>query len=231
MMELLRDKKAIFFDVGYTLDYPTSGDWMLTGCFTALAGARLRLHTGAEIERAKQQCFTYLNENHLVTSTEAECAQYAHFYRALSDLLDLRLTDGEVAGIAHDRTYNMKNYTAYPEAAEVVSTLSQTHILGIISDTWPSIEQQLESLGLLRYFSATTYSCMLGVFKPHPRMFEDALSKIGCPASDTVFIDDRPQNLAGAAAFGITPILIAADPAADVPVPYRKIHSLRALLS
>lgn len=26
MLEVLRDKKVIFFDIGYTLDYPASGD-------------------------------------------------------------------------------------------------------------------------------------------------------------------------------------------------------------
>lgn len=29
MLEVLRDKKVIFFDIGYTLDYPASGDWFL----------------------------------------------------------------------------------------------------------------------------------------------------------------------------------------------------------
>ena len=35
MTELLKTKKAVFFDVGYTLDYPASGDWMLTNKFKA----------------------------------------------------------------------------------------------------------------------------------------------------------------------------------------------------
>lgn len=30
MIELLKDKKGIFFDVGYILNYPASGDWMFT---------------------------------------------------------------------------------------------------------------------------------------------------------------------------------------------------------
>lgn len=31
--EILKEKKVIFFDVGYTLDYPASGDWMFTQKF------------------------------------------------------------------------------------------------------------------------------------------------------------------------------------------------------
>ena len=30
MIRQLQNKKVIFFDVGYTLDRPASGDWMMT---------------------------------------------------------------------------------------------------------------------------------------------------------------------------------------------------------
>ncbi|MBO4872989.1 MAG: hypothetical protein J5496_06205 [Lachnospiraceae bacterium] len=45
-----------------------------------------------------------------------------------------------------------------------------------------------------------------------------------------MFIDDSPQNLEGAAELGITPILIAANPASDVETPFRKIRSLSELI-
>ena len=38
MHEVLYGKKVIFFDVGYTLDHPLSGDWILTNKFYELAG-------------------------------------------------------------------------------------------------------------------------------------------------------------------------------------------------
>ena len=61
-------------------------------------------------------------------------------------------------------------------------------------------------------------------------MYLDALEKCGHDAKDTVFIDDSPQNLEGAANLGITPILIAANPTSDVETPYRKIRSLSELI-
>lgn len=61
-------------------------------------------------------------------------------------------------------------------------------------------------------------------------LYKDALSKCGCRAEETVFIDDSIRNLEGAAKLGITPILIAANPASDVDSPYLKIHSLLELL-
>lgn len=45
-----------------------------------------------------------------------------------------------------------------------------------------------------------------------------------------MFIDDSLQNLKGAAELGITPILIAANPASDIDSPFLKIHSLKELL-
>lgn len=41
MLEVLRDKKVIFFDIGYTLDYPASGDWFFVNKFDEIAGDRL----------------------------------------------------------------------------------------------------------------------------------------------------------------------------------------------
>ena len=42
MLQLLKDKKVIFFDVGYTLDRPASGDWLLTNRFYEEAGDKLK---------------------------------------------------------------------------------------------------------------------------------------------------------------------------------------------
>ena len=124
----------------------------------------------------------------------------------------------------------MENYVPYPGIWEVLETLSRTHRLGVISDTWPSIDKQMEYLGISKFFSFQTYSCYLGVFKPDRRMYLDALEKSGVPASEAVFIDDNPRNLDGAAALGIMPILIAANPASDVETPYLKIRDLRELI-
>ena len=42
MNGFLSDKHVIFFDVGYTIDYPASGDWMFTNRFYEIAGERLK---------------------------------------------------------------------------------------------------------------------------------------------------------------------------------------------
>ncbi len=230
MLDILRDKKVIFFDVGYTLDKPASGDWMFTNRFLELTGGNLKQRTETEIQQARDAGLHYLAQDHLIQSVEAEIQNFFDYYSIISDKLDLGLSEEERNQIARDRACNMENYIPYPGIGEVLSTLSKTYQLGIISDTWPSIEPQLEYIGVSQYLSFTTFSCFVGVFKPDKRIYLDALNKCGVPAEETVFIDDAVRNLDGAVALGITPILIAANPASDVETNYTKIRDLRELI-
>ena len=230
MLNLLKDKEVIFFDVGYTLDAPASGDWMFTRKLLELAGEKLKQRTAADIRRARDTGLRFLEQDHLIQTVEAEIRNFFGYYSIISEQLDLGLTEEERNQIARDRACNMGNYIPYPGIGEVLDTLSKTHQLGIISDTWPSIEPQLEHIGVSQYLSFCTFSCYVSVFKPDKRIYLDALNKCGVPAEKTVFIDDAVRNLDGAAALGITPILIAANPASDVETSYTKIRDLRELI-
>ena len=230
MHKLISDKSVIFFDVGYTIDRPASGDWMFTNLFYELVGEKLKQRTEKEIEEARAEGLDYLEKIHLIRDEREETDQFYRYYHVVSKSLGLELSEGEIMELAKDRTYNMNNYVIYTDARDVIQTLSKTHRLGIISDTWPSIENQLRTLNVRQFFSFTTYSFSLGVFKPNKRMYLDALKKCGCDARETVFIDDSTKNLEGAEALGITPILIAANPAADVETKYEKIYSLSELI-
>ena len=230
MIPQLKDRKVIFFDVGYTLDAPASGDWMFTRKFLELAGEKLKQRSAEDIQRARDAGLRFLDQDHLIQTVEAEVRNFFDYYSIISRQLDLGLTEEERDQIAGDRARNMENYIPYPGIAEVLESLSKTHKLGIISDTWPSIEQQLKYIGVSQYLSFCTFSCFVGVFKPDRRIYLDALNKCGVPAEKTVFIDDAVRNLDGAAALGITPILIAANPASDVETNYTKIRDLRELI-
>ena len=230
MIRALQDRKVIFFDVGYTLDMPASGDWMFTNRFLAEAGGRLKERNGEEISRAREAGLRFLADNHLVTTVEAEREQFFRYYSIISDELGLGLSEAQREEIARDRACNMENYIPYPGIREVLETLGKTHRLGIISDTWPSIDRQLEYIGAAKYFSFRTYSCYVGTFKPDRRMYLDALGKSGVPGEEAVFIDDSVRNLEGAAALGILPVLIAANPEADAETSFLKIRDLRELI-
>ena len=230
MHEILKDKSVVFFDAGYTLIYPASGSWLFTNKFNEVAGDRMQQHSDDSIRRAVASGSKYYVEHHKMGSEDEEKKVFTRYFGIISEELNLGLTNDEITEIADDHTYNVGNYVLYPDTVNVLSELSKTYTLGIISDTSPSLENKLKELGIRKFFSFATYSFDLGVFKPDRRMYIDALQKCGRNACETVFIDDLQSNLDGAAEFGITPILIAANPASDIETPYTKIHSLSELI-
>lgn len=58
-------------------------------------------------------------------------------------------------------------------------------------------------LGYSASFDGELYSCNLGAAKPSDLYFELALEAVGAEASSTLFIDDRPENVASAQRVGL----------------------------
>ena len=59
---------------------------------------------------------------------------------------------------------------------------------------------RFRQFGLRRYFTLALSSCYLGLRKPEPAIYRRALDILGSPPERTLFIDDREENVAGAAA-------------------------------
>ena len=69
--------------------------------------------------------------------------------------------------------------------------------LGLVSNAayLPRLmKRQLAALGLASYFDAVTFSSEVGVRKPHPAIYADALSKLGAEPSRTLFVGDRVRE-------------------------------------
>jgi putative hydrolase of the HAD superfamily len=56
------------------------------------------------------------------------------------------------------------------------------------------------------------YSCRLGLTKPDAAIYQKVLTELGARPRDVTFVDDRPPNVAGAAALGLRALLFT-DPA------------------
>jgi putative hydrolase of the HAD superfamily len=82
--------------------------------------------------------------------------------------------------------------------------------LGIVSNTLVPphcLDDHLAAEGLLHYFPVRVYSSQVRFRKPHPRIFEIALEKIGVPANRTLFIGDLLKtDIAGAKKMGMRAI-------------------------
>ena len=107
MHKILSDKKVIFFDVGYTIDYPASGDWVFTNKFNELAGERLRHCSPDLIAQAKMAGLCYLENNHFIRDEKEEVDRFCRYYGIISELLQLEMTEEDIMAAARDRTFNM----------------------------------------------------------------------------------------------------------------------------
>jgi putative hydrolase of the HAD superfamily len=79
--------------------------------------------------------------------------------------------------------------------------------LGVVSNTCvggPVLDRHLKLMGLIEYFPVRVYSCEVGYRKPHPRIFQEAISLIGEKPQDILFIGDLvKKDIIGAGRMGM----------------------------
>ena len=81
---------------------------------------------------------------------------------------------------------------------------SGKHLLGALNnEAREPNEYRFNAFGLRDYFDIALSSCFLGLRKPDRAMYQRAIDIVGRPAERIVFIDDRPENVAGAKEAGI----------------------------
>jgi len=231
-MKLNSPINGIFFDIGWTLLRPASGDWYVLEKMEEFAApGSLAAIPPNKKAAAMAKAGKYLDDNHLLATVEEEVRQFEVFYSMLAESLpELGLTGERSRALARSRAYDMDNYVFFDDALATLGRLRGKYRLGVISDTWPSVERILESAGIGGYFCSKTYSCNLGVFKPDERMYLDALRQMGLPPEQTVFVDDMERNLDGAAKLGIQGVHIVANPEAVGGGKYPRIRRISELL-
>lgn len=112
--------------------------------------------------------------------------------------------------------------TAVEGLDEVLDALAPRHRLSVVSNTYypPLVEETLSRVGVAGRFAAIRTSAALGVRKPHPRIFAEALAALGGRAEEAVYVGDTyDADYLGATGAGLRAILI--DPAGKHPVPAR----------
>lgn len=72
---------------------------------------------------------------------------------------------------------------------------------------------RLKTFGLTEFCVAFFSSCWLGVSKPDPKIYEMALALSQAKGKESVFVDDREENLTPARALGMTGIRFTGAPA------------------
>ena len=125
----------------------------------------------------------------------------------------------------------------YPEAKTTLETLSESEVrMGIISNTTnPEFikDKELLKTGLSQYFEFTIFSSATPYRKPHPSIFNAAISRLNIDPENILFVgDDLKMDVMGAQSVGMPTAWLNRDGSALVEniTPLYQITSLLDLL-
>ena len=101
----------------------------------------------------------------------------------------------------------------FPHVKEVVKRLADRFILAIISNTVTAGSRRLikilKKAGLDSYFALVLASAEEGVEKPDPEIFNQALTRLGLSAHETIMVGNRiSRDILGGNRAGIRSILV-----------------------
>ena len=201
--------KAILFDSGNTLCYPKTGNWFLPPKYYEIYKKYQINHNsiGFWINFAKAR--NYLDKNHLIKDESEEKEQFKEFYKMLLAKRKYQQIRDEAAEIlSTDNVYNDEKFIFYDDVKPTIEKLSKDYTLGIVSDTWPSLERVYRNYGIYDYFQIFIMSSIYGSTKSNKELFIIALEKLNINPNEIAFVDDSYSNLRIADEIGLIPIKI-----------------------
>jgi len=222
--------RAVFFDVDYTLIYPGP---MFQGVGYRQACARY----GIEVDETRYAAAVQAALSSL--DHEQEVYDDAIFIRYIRRIVEGMGGAGELLDACANELYvewaACHHFFLYDDAEAVLRELvARDFKIGLISNSHRSLDAFQEHFKLQGLVAAAVSSAEHGYLKPHPSIFEAALSQAGVHARDAVMVGDSlAHDVEGARRVGMRGILLhRADgplPAVDVPV-IRNLTDLPALL-
>jgi putative hydrolase of the HAD superfamily len=147
-------------------------------------------------------------------SMKGELKTLRAFWELLLDQLELhgpstRLID-ELENVR--RASSGTVFQLYEGAHDVLQTLQQRYKLALVSNCAIGTSDELETLGLARYFKCIVLSYRVGVRKPDSYVYLEALQCLGLKPSVCIFVADEISDLEGARALGLKTMLVRQGP-------------------
>lgn len=91
-----------------------------------------------------------------------------------------------------------------PASLDLVAGLAAAGVrLAVLSNAPEDTAQAVSGLPVAAHFEHLIFSCDLKLAKPDPECFRAALAVLQAEPAEVIFLDDRPGNVAAAAALGI----------------------------
>jgi HAD superfamily hydrolase (TIGR01549 family) len=105
-----------------------------------------------------------------------------------------------------------RNYfdSLFPDSLPILECLKKRGVpMGVVSNYGTHLLDLLPKLNIFDYFDFIIVSAIVGVTKPHPRIFEMAIEEAGAPPSQLLYVGDNPvDDVEGASRVGINAVLI-----------------------
>ena len=124
------------------------------------------------------------------------------YWQAIGDEIGAKWDDGQVSALwaADFRSWLPLN----PAAVMVLADLHAGGTrLALLSNAAPEYGSFFRHGPIGGFFDACYVSGELGLLKPDPAIYKHVLADLGITAAEAAFVDDRPDNVAGAESLGI----------------------------
>jgi putative hydrolase of the HAD superfamily len=177
--------KALLFDLGR----------VLVNVDFDMGYSRMAALNGLSVEEVRDR----LNDSRLAYAFESGLMPSQEFASRVCELMGVAPTFEEFADIWYSVFHQGP---LLPEA--FIAALHERYRLVLLSNTNALHYEMLEPrLPALKHFDAYTLSYKLGVQKPSPAIYRDAVVKAGCAPGECFYTDDVPEYIDGAKAAGI----------------------------
>ncbi|HEY6299827.1 MAG TPA: HAD family hydrolase [Candidatus Binatus sp.] len=226
---------ALLFDFGGTLDGPAHWLDRFLGSYSAV---------GVEITRAElDPAFDHATRiGYGATRVVARFGltdlvrflvghQFEYLRKSGPDQLRARLDDSGAAGRhrlveAVTNSFVRETSAGLAHSRKVIGPLHSRFKMAIVSNFYGNLDRVLGEAKLDRFFATVADSSRIGIFKPAPGIFEDALKKLQCaPQSAAMIGDSLSKDCAPAHILGMRTVWLCTEPrcgedsaAADVTI-------------
>ena len=222
--------KAVFFDVDYTLIYPGP-------MFQAVGYRQSCERHGITVEEARYPAAVKA----ALASLDHEQVLYddAVFTRFIRRIIEEMGGQGDQIDACAVEMYaawaHCHHFHLYDEAEADLRELAARDLkIGLISNSHRKLDDFEEHFKLHGLVAAAVSSAQHGYCKPHPSIFQAALTQAGVGAGESLMVGDSlTHDVHGARAVGMRGVLLhrAGGPLPDVDVPViRNLTDLPALL-
>jgi HAD superfamily hydrolase (TIGR01662 family) len=201
--------KTIFFDVGNTLLFPDRTHILAP---VTRRGVTPTLEHWHAIERDTKKTFDEMVQH----GGPADHGFWHMFYARLLD--DFQIKDEGLHHALVDATRHSANWCDMrPGTCEALRRIGERYALAIISNADGKVAVVLKDCGIAGFVQSITDSGLVGCEKPHPAIFEEALSTMNAQPQESLYVGDvYSVDYLGATRAGMQAILF------DVSGAYRE---------